>query len=311
MHPSQMREPSFAFIVTKPLQLMVVMALNAQLPLGKKTLLLVDNFFDAEHAFEKLKKTNRAWSSILFFQNVSAAFEYCRKAKHDQLFIDSDVGFRKYLLLFKIKAASWRTVFSVYEEGLGSYRADLYSGVRRLALKISGGAFYFGGCWLTKKIYLYRPDEYKNSIRSNRGKEEKILITIPELLAASARELVFIFGGTEIQDRLRLSENRECCVIYLSAWTADLEIIAKEHLSGSCFNVLKLHPHFRSDFQHGADNFDLCVVPSMPAEILIAMAANLFDRVEVLHHGSSVERYLTAGNVQYKNITQTSIKRSE
>lgn len=66
--------------------------------------------------------------------------------------------------------------------------------------------------------------------------------------------------------------------------------------------ILKLHPHIKTANEKLKKDFDLHIVGSVPAEVLIMILAKTFKFVNVIHHGSSVVRYVALNNVAYQEI---------
>ncbi len=147
----------YGFIITKPFQLMIVLALFDQLPTEvKKELLIVNYFTDAEQVSIRLAKVISKECKVIFFRNDLEAFKMACNKKYNKLFMDSDVGFSRNLTLINLKVRSRRTVLAVYEEGLGTYRDDLYLGIKKIILKALGCGVNFGGNFLTRELYVYK-----------------------------------------------------------------------------------------------------------------------------------------------------------
>lgn len=294
---------SYAFVVTKPLQLMVVMAILEQLPVDIiKDLILVDGFIGAEEVSERIAATSSKWDGVIFLSKVDDVIGYIKLQRYDWIFIDSDVGIRKYLQLLGIKLIRPQTKISVYEEGLGSYRTDIYAGVKKVLLKYTGVGVYFGGCWLTENIYLYVPDEYIKKTAAKKNKTIKILKTIPDLFGEHNKWFASVFGLLEIELALLASPRKNNCIIYLTSWSWDYKT-ASDLCRLDAYKILKFHPHIREQTKEIIDFFDFSASATVPAEFLVIMASTVFEKVTVYHHGTSVERYLKLKNVQFTKIT--------
>ncbi len=128
----ELNKERYGFIVTKPLQLMVVFAIIEQLPKkSMKELIVVDAFKNSEKVTANLGEYGKRWGKAAFVDTHGQAYKYASGAGYSKLFIDSDVGLRKYLQLVLIKALNTDIVIAVYEEGLGTYRNDLYKGLKK------------------------------------------------------------------------------------------------------------------------------------------------------------------------------------
>lgn len=290
----------YGFVVTKPLQLMVVLALIPQL--GEdcaKDFLIVDNFAGAKDVYEEMTRQTGNDCRVYYFPHEPEAYEFALTKKYQKLFVDSDVGFRKNAALVKMAVLSPSTVLAVYEEGLGSYRTDLYKGARKQILQMMGCGVFFGGNWRTKEIYLFQPQSCTTPIRAEKIKITK---TLSELLLQEWDFLCSIFSAADFIENIQSggSSSKEC-IIYLTSWT-----IEEQRIAGLCADgrkvIVKPHPHIK-DANLLTWRSDLSLAPaSIPAEIVIMSAARTFERVTVMHHGSSVDRYLNIPNVDFERV---------
>jgi hypothetical protein len=285
------------FLITKPLQLMVVSSLLEQLPKHtRKELLIVDLFSDARGVSQRLSVIAHENCTTIFFENEKSVFARAINKRYSKLFIDSDVGFARNLTLISLKIRSPKTVLAVYEEGLGTYRNDMYRGLKKKALSCLGCGVYFGGNWLVKELYLYGPEECKNSLRS---KKIKIHKEIQTLLQERRQEFEFIFDAAGFYQRLEMQINdRKKCVIYISNWQLDQAVIS--YLKSTIgLVIVKPHPHIKNVAEINSNEGFAFAKATVPAEMLIAWAASNFESVSVIHHGSSVVRYVYFDNVGF------------
>ena len=292
--------PVYGFIITKPLQLMVVMTIIEQLPDEIiKELIVIDAFFGAKKIVEELTISNPKWQRTVFFENSSAAFRHCIKLRYDSLFLDSDVGFRKNIDLIRLKLSTPKTRIAVYEEGLGSYRNDIYYGARKRILSLIGVGVHFGGNWLTKEIYLFQPSDYINNCLEKTVDVILIKMVISQLILKYEIEFDELFKLAELKSYLTDASSNNVCDIYLTSWSWSSEAIKRLKQSDSC-RIVKFHPHIKEVILSSEFQFDVSVPPEIPAEILITIASKIFKNVRVLHHGSSVVRYLNLKNVNFE-----------
>lgn len=293
---------AYGFIISKPLPLMVSLAIIDQLPTEVvKELIIIDTFFGAEKLASKLIEASTIWRHAIFLKNHVEAFKYCRKRRYEKLFIDSDVGFQKNIDLIKLKICSRNTKVSVYEEGLGSYRNEIYHGIRKKILPMLGCSIYFGNNWLTKEIYLFEPDYYHKNVPHTKVKAQEIKTKLSQFLKNYEREFDNLFDIKELRSNLLIAQSKRSCTIYLSAWYWDAEKMKRPDECNN-YRIVKFHPHVKNPPATVDVDFDLTVSPGIPAEILLLIASKIFDRVHVLHHGSSVERYINFKNIEFEKI---------
>lgn len=277
---------------------MIVLLIMEQLPEGgAKELIIVDAFFDSAAISEKLKRITWLNANVEYFSTYSLAYKYASRAKFDFLFIDSDVGIVKFFKLFYFKIKNLTSPIFVYEEGVGTYRRDLYVGIKKSILPLFGVGVYFGGSIFTKGIFVLDEEEYKEKFPKFRGDIVKIKRNIADLIATRADDLYYIFelSGLNLSDRY--GSAREQCLVYLTDWDVNFRVLKMiRAFNGAA--ILKLHPHIKS---FNKDYFfDFFIIKnSVPAEMVIMLAVNYFNRVFVIHHGSSVERYVKYANVSF------------
>lgn len=290
----------YGFVVTKPLQLMVVLTLIQQLEANcRQDILIVHDFAGAKSVHERMKSLCGENCRVFCFSNEQLAYKFATAAGYAKLFIDSDVGFQKNLTILKMFFAAPSTRIAVYEEGLGSYRSDLYAGFKKTFLRAMGCGVFFGGNWRTDEIYLYQPEQCRTEISAEKI---KIRTSISALLATEWDFLAAIFGASDyIQDISRHASASKECVIYLTSWTIDLDKVAMMVAPGRRV-LVKPHPHIKEIVtKDWPSQFD--VAPgTIPAEMIISSAARIFEHVSVLHHGSSVDRYLQLKNVDFQRV---------
>lgn len=280
---------TYGFVVTKPLQLMIVLAIIEQIQKEvKKEILIVDSFHDAEGISNRMKAVYINSINILFVDNEISVYKIARKRKYAMLFIDSDVGFRRNLTLMKFAFLSPKTKLAVYEEGIGTYRCDLYSGIKKTILRSLGCGVYFGDNWCVKELYVYRPESINSSVHSKKIKIEK---EIYHLLKERQKDFEFIF---DVKDFFSIVTRKATifneCTVYLSDWSLDSNVISfLEKISELV--IIKPHPHIK-DVGDLSFKGSIVAPARIPAEMLLMHVTTLFPVVNVYHYGSSAFCYM-------------------
>ena len=287
----------FGFVITKPLQLLVVLAIIEQLPAtAARDLLILDAFADAAEIAAAVEKYRAKWGDVHFFSSHDSMFQHCLATRYATLFMDSDVGFKKNVELLRIRLRSPACRFAVYEEGVGTYRTDLYRGWRKQLLRTLGAGVHFGGNRLVSEVYVFDKAEYAHAF----GESKVIAITcnLMALLEKYAAELFGIFGADRVRNALGNNGRSKEAVLYLSSWQVDsaalLQIRAEQ-----CLKILKPHPHHRNITEGGAYEGFFVAPAGMPAEILLLLIGEMFDTIRIYHHGTSAERYVKKPNLKY------------
>lgn len=285
-----------AFIVTKPLQIIVSLSIIRQLEIANMShVVVVDRFSNARRVWENLKSYEGAMCSLStsFAATSEEAYRFLRNQRFSAIFIDSDVGLRRYLDLITIRLNNPDVDINVYEEGLGTYRTDLYDGIKKHLLRFLGIGTHFGGCKLTSAIYLYEPDEYSQLFPKPGLDVHQIAIKPVDFIESFFGDICQLFEYLSSMPRAKEAR----CNVYLPSWSInELFINIFEALDGD--NYVKPHPHARTFSSERCTT----IAPEVPAEILLFDLKNKYDIVNVYHNGSSVERYVEYPNINYVRI---------
>lgn len=289
------------FIITKPLQLLIATAISKQIK-GDITfsLFVVDGFSDSKLIAGRLLEANLGWDVVRWFPSKKIALIKASIIKPDNVFVDSDVGTINSISLTRAKLLSPRTKFFVYEEGIGSYRTDLYAGLKKKILDFVGVATSFGQSPVVSGIWLYEPNRYRNSHPNYRKECVTIETSIHSLLEDEFSNIFQVFDYEVSGDSSKLKEKK--CNIYFSSWQVDSKFMESFSALPE-MNYIKLHPHIKNSNKTFMD-CGLSVFPArLPAEIVIMLLCKLYEEVTVYHHGSSIEKYMPViQKVNYINL---------
>lgn len=292
---------TIGFIITKPLQLLVIFSLFDQLPKQiRKEILIIDLFADARGVCQRLSAIMPEDCTAFFLENEKSAFAQAAQKRYVKIFMDSDVGFVRNLSLMILKLQSPKTILAVYEEGLGTYRNDLYQGLKKSVLSLLGCGVYFGGNWLVRELYLYRPEECANLMHSEKIKIHKKIQT---LLQEDWNKFEFIFDTAGFFDQIERQVNDQSnCTIYISNWHLDRTIVSILRSTVGLV-IVKPHPHIKNLEEIKFYESLILAKATVPAEMLIIWASSHFESVSVVHHGSSVVRYIDFDNVVFLYVS--------
>ncbi|MBK61648.1 MAG: hypothetical protein CL575_01650 [Altererythrobacter sp.] len=276
-----------AFIVTKPLQFMIADMIAAQHHGGEPVdFLIVDLFAGASQFVERFNRLDRPGQRAIYFAEQPAAYAHAAETDYGVVHTNCDVGFRIHRMLKRLKGKSVR----VYEEGVGTYRNDLYSGFRRRFLEKRGIGTVFGGSNMAHFVYVFDPARYYQSVQGVRAIPMPINGTLAGYVEANRDSLCYLFGtGLQVP-------SEEHATIYLTSWDVDQSVVEELQARGRFF--IKPHPH-RKDAEAGPN-----VLPGgVPAEVLIPMLAQAHPSLTVYHHGSSAAHYLAGmPGVEFKRL---------
>lgn len=276
------------FIVSKPLQYFNATNIDT---VGYKICLLVNNFYDAEVIYRKIKKNSPYWDEILFFETMQSAYRWVldNKKNIETLFIDSDYGATKYKILSQLRNIN---IF-IYEEGIGNYRKKLkekgwIGTLKEFFYNLLGNKNYLGGSKYVKGIYLYDKDRFKNAHPNSRKLIYEFKNPFIEHLKIFQDRDVFLDENTQkILDEIAGKK----IFLYLTSWSISPHIrdLLKEYPDYS--KVIKPHPHIKKDTDDAFRNFDYVLKGSDIIEIFINELLTNSEEVVVAHHGTSALMY--------------------
>ena len=288
------RTSGSAFLVTKPLQFLISQSILSQLALEEEcTLLIVDGFSNSSEFSERVSQCDLGWRHVKWFATKKQAFNFLRKAKFSKVFVDSDVGFQNLMSLLNIRSKNQHLKIFVYEEGIGSYRDDLYKGFRKKVLDFIGAGTNFGGCVLTSGIYLIEPEKFLKKFPNHFNRCKKIEKNVSEIIELNISKFTYLFGINDLLCTIASNAMSEQCVIYFSSWQVDISTVERL-LSDSDDKYIKLHPHLKDqklDFAGGEEFF--CLPSNIPAEIIVPALCQVYEKVSIYHHNSSLELYVS------------------
>ena len=282
------------YIVSKPLQYLNVINIDDEVV--RKTCLIVDNFYQAEVFFEKIKNQNY-WSKVLFFVNAIDAYKWLKKKVNfkDYLFIDSDYGLQKMIWLSKIKSSN----IYVYEEGRGSYRNDLIksgpqNNLIKFFLKLLGLKEYMGGGHYTKGIIIYNIEKHRKSIRNFRNERFQFKLSFLDHILTVHVKKSFNINST--QPILQKLTNKKV-FLYLTDFKYNYKINFLLTKYSDYTKILKPHPNQKDKVDNNKFNF--IIENSILIELFIIESLKIADELVVVHENSSAIEYFR----EVKNLT--------
>lgn len=286
------------FIVERPTQIITALAILDQLKNNQRVEILVANCFD--DAVGVVSRLREFFSNINFklVPSYPEAVSYLEHEQVSNLFIHWDVGFRTQKKLSQLRRRNIQ--ISIFEEGIGTYRNNIYAPFKKYIFSLLGLPINVGGSKYVDEIYVYDKERYEAEIQKKPPHVYQIKTGLFDFLLQKKCQFLKIFSSTDfVNSVIKLSSHSPgLCSIYLSSWDyGDLINRSVEETHGA--KILKLHPFNKTEI----DGVDILVSPrSLPAELLIAVASSYFESVNVYHLGSSVVMYVTAANVNFINI---------
>ncbi|WP_143594695.1 hypothetical protein [Thioclava sp. DLFJ5-1] len=290
-----------AFLISKPLQLMISLLVLRQLHLDVIPVFLVTNSFrGAKDIAGRLNAVYPNQVEAPFFETQAEAYSYLGEKRLAHVFIDSDVGFQKAFTLARLKQLSRGNRIYVFEEGLGTYRDDLYRGLKARVFSALGIATRFGASRFVDKVFLLTSDEYVEKFPDLATKAIKISGSLSDFMSEEHENLRLVFGfagvATPSHDR------KEVCHLYLTSWSVDEDFLDNfSRLPGDLF--IKAHPHIKTDIlPRGIEAIDA----GIPAELAIVELLRYYEAVRVFDHMSSTRRYITSQRASFQDANAVS-----
>ncbi len=286
----------WAFIVTKPIQLIIVLAiLNDKLINGKITILFCDSFNNAFEIENRFRIAFNEKIHTLRSKDRIQAIDIAAKNKFDYLFIDSDVGLQHYIALLKFKLRNISSIICVYEEGYGTYTLDSYKGSVKQILTYFGIASCFGECVFTKKIFLYDSNEYIQKFKFQVHKVETIRTSLWEIIQIQRSLLNKIFETNKLITKVI---NSNICRIYLTNYNVDVNFLRRfMQKEGDLF--IKYHPHIKKAPKH--EILEL-LDTSTPFELILMELLENYKKIIIYDYNSAVRRYISDPRIIFKSI---------
>lgn len=270
------------FLVSKPLQFFLASSIARDgVNATDRFLYVVNGFHGACEFFERLMPHEFGFEQKFFFEEWGEAYRHFSKGGVDQVFIDSDVGVNKFLTLMCLRFSAPDLRIAVYEEGIGTYRDDLYSGLKRRLLSSCGVGVHFGGSSFVDEVWVTRPAAYVGQFGSK--KPVKLFSISYEDFSISG--LGELFSGK----KFLVSRGSAECIFYMTGWTIDYGLLDDLEQRSGVDIFVKLHPHIKDNSLKLSNAKSL--PPSLPAEFVISELAKAYDYVTVLHCGTSAEFY--------------------
>jgi len=286
-----------AFLISKPLQLLVALCIAQEKKfIDRADFIIIDAFAKSKQVADSLSTNFQTMQKPVYFSTRGAALNHICKNRYSTLFVDCDVGLKNFIIFRLLKIINPELSVNVYEEGLGTYRFNLYYGFKKICMDFFGVGVYFGSSSNVDNIYVYQVDEYIACVPKNGHKAKQISTVLSDFLHKNLSELmrVFKFSGFETSP-----SDISCCSVYLSSWELDKRFLKNfGTFAGDLF--CKPHPHIK-EIPKLNSNVRL-IDASVPAELLIAGLLSSYETVTIYHHGTSAQRYIKSKRVNFIEI---------
>lgn len=284
------------FLVTKPLQIMMCMLLSESIKI-KGTLIVVDSFYGAKE-FSKKKELIPHFDEVNIFDSIQKAMKSLIGNKNiSKLYIDSDYGVQKNLILLSIKSFNKDIEIYLYEEGNGIYRDDLIGGkFKKYIYHFMPLSGTLGSSPFIKNIYVVDKIKYDRLRPELSYKSIYIGSCFSTWIEDNILLLTSLFGSFDLNSKILT----DTCILYVTNWEIDNRIIdylaKKNH-----YFIVKPHPHI----QHIDIGQSIEVISSgIPVEIILIKLLETFEYIEVYHSGTSALDYVNNPKIKSFDIRE-------
>jgi hypothetical protein len=287
------------FITERPTQIITAIAICEQLKLVNNIQIIVANCFsDASNIVDRFSKTERQITFRLH-PTYEAALNVAINELPAHIFIHWDVGFGTQRRLRRLIKKNKGEKISVFEEGIGTYRQDIYKPLKKVIFNLLGLPVNVGGSRHISDIYVYNKEKYVQNAISRPETIYEISSSLQDMFARRIDQLLYVFSSEDFVASLEKNSN-DRCTIYLASWEFDESELSELQIDDG-IKILKLHPHCKTE----PHLEDFLIAPkSLPAELLIIFANRVFKHLLIHHNGSSVPLYINAPNIVFKNLRQ-------
>lgn len=285
-----------AFIVHNTQMLLFSMSIIKQNNIANRSLIIISGLFNGsretyKRLINKSGKTGEIY--IKYIHNRIDCFKYALRNKIKYIYIDNDCGFRNYVTLMFLIKANENIHINVFEDGVGTYRADLYVGLKKKLFDALGIGTFMGGCRYTNSVYVLDPGWYREAFPQSNKKIVKVDYSPFDVLMHEIDfwRYIFMYENNHVP-------TSDICGVYISSWEINKEAIS-EIFKSSFDMYIKPHPRLKGEVKIGNA---VTIGHNAPAELVLADLAMVYKKIIVYHHGSSVELYAKDNKFEYFKI---------
>ena len=285
-----------AIVVTKPFQLFTALSVAEQ----EKILLtseiyVIDRFYEAYDFVERFNKINYIWPNIIYLKDFKDTYKTIISKNYEKIFIDSDIGWKVFKLAIRKKLQNKLFEMNVFEEGDGVLRTDIRTGLKKIIFRIFGIGDVFGGCYFTKRIFLYNTNSYKIKHSRLSHKATSIVKTPASFFEENINFFEKFYAFNNYSKNIN-NFNRAILVLP-EKFTPPEDIKKNDFIRDDSVNIfIKWHPHLKKIPR--VDRIFQRLESNIPGEYAILWLAHVFQELVVYHYGSS-----SVSHIKRQNIT--------
>lgn len=271
------------YICSKPLQYFNIRNIKYQSSSGRKVLLVLGSFIDAEKFVEKIRMLDTSWDEIKLFKSHGEIYLYLFFHPAINLFVEIDASF-VYGIFYKL--ARFKNMY-MFEEGFGSYRRDRFDrskGIKKMINAYTGVGHHVGFSRFLSGQYLYLPELYRMQFP---GYPKMLYSFNKPFIAHLQEELSFFLELSENYESFLSIKNRRIG-LYLTNHSVNDKIITTMYEERDSFDLMliKLHPHIKK--YEGNSQYNLNIIHSnIMIEFLLILLLRNENEITVFHENST------------------------
>lgn len=272
------------FIATKPLQICICKCVITSLDIEDDSEIYLIPHFENYTEHTKVHSDSPVYvKPNNIFSSKHELISKIDLSTVDNIYFDSDIGLKNYIYLARLKVRKPKVKLHIFEEGVGTYKTKLRTGLKKYIGQVFGIGSHMGGAIFIENAYVFRPKYYNRLFNTSKGK--KITFSLQEFIDSNFAELNDFY-----QKYLEINPTSKDACVYLPNWWIncdDLKILKSNNED----KYIKLHPHFQR--YKGADSVN--IVPGLVlGEFFIKLLLQKYQRVTVYHRNSSVFLYINS-----------------
>lgn len=287
-----MKVKANVFVCSKPLQYFNVRNLIHNK--NRVNILIIENRFNnADKFFKNIVQYDNCWNKVFFTNNRFQVFNICfLKYTVENFYYYLDWLLIPGLLLYALPA---KNIF-IYEEGVGSYRTDIFnntSNLRKRIRRMLRISEYPGFHPKIKGIYIYRPAVYNEIFKSYNNKPAVLSFnsSFKTMITENTSLGIKLFNYDNTASVLNLKNKRIC--LYITSWPLYEAFFSVIDLTKYEYCIIKPHPHIRNlSFLENKNERNIIVIKFLLAELLISILVNNNNVIDIYHHNSSSLMYV-------------------
>ncbi|MEQ9297721.1 MAG: hypothetical protein RIF33_04115 [Cyclobacteriaceae bacterium] len=248
------------------------------------TLCIVNAFDGASFVYSNISGLNLVKLNVIFLKGYMAVFPGIWRSRIDRLYIDTDIGFWRRLLIFLSMAKE--TV--VYEEGFGTYDIFRFGPMKMIHS-------YFGSFFMTNFLMVYHPEKLHPTVAY---KGCAFSQSLQKFIETNWDLMKIIMRNPENDQRINSIKGNVS--IYVTRRNLDKRNLSELDAQYDGKILVRPHPGLVDELEPKYILSNAYFSGEM--EVLNLLVNPNISSVRLYHHGTSMERYIQHPSLQYIEV---------